>query len=320
MAEDHSRGHDFMMSIRGDIDRMMDIAGQKRWPPGTLAFFSCSGHGFFEEVMLPRGVRGQVVVDETPWVRPMLAVLEEYHRCCVAVVDREGARIWELYQNQMQERDSLSLSVDPGRDRDKLEELTKKHFREVVARLDKLHREGAYELLIIGGHRPDVPRFMDYLTHELRPVVAGTFTVDDDARAGFGEVKQRAVAIVDRYEAAEEEQMVSEAVEKTAAGGLAVLGLATCLWAGCVSAVDRFLVQDGAMVPGVVCDHDRWRALDGDTCPLCDRPVRRTPDVIDELAQIVMDDGGSIKHVSVDTVLTEKLAAAILRFPLPPQP
>ena len=320
MAEDRKLGRDAMMSIRGDIDRMMDIAGQQRWPPGAVALFSCSGRGFFEEVVLPRGVRDRVMVDETPWVRPMLAMLDEYHRCCVAVVDREGARIWELYQDEMREITALSVDADPGRNQDKVEELTKKHFREVVSVLDKLYRDGQFELLIVGGHRPQVPRFVEYLTHELRPLVAGTFLVDDDTRTAFGEVKRQASAIVDRYERAEEERLVAEAVEKSATGGLAVLDLPPCLWAGSVAAVSQLLIQDGAVVPGVICDRDRWIGLSGDSCPLCERPVRRTPDVVDELAQVVMDESGSIEHVSADTVLKERVAAAFLRFPLPPLP
>jgi peptide chain release factor subunit 1 len=35
---------------------------------------------------------------------------------------------------------------------------------------------------------------------------------------------------------------------------------------------------------------------------------------------VVIDEGGSIKHVGADTVLKEHLVAASLRFPLPPQP
>jgi peptide subunit release factor 1 (eRF1) len=320
MAEDHRLGRDAMMSIRGDIDRMLDVAGQERWHPGAVALFACSGRGFFEEVVLPRMVRNRVVVDETAWVRPMLAILDASHRCCVAVVDREGARVWELYQDEMHEVGSRSLSADAGRNQDKLRELTKKHFRDVVSLLDKLYRDGQFELLIVGGHRPEVPPFLDFLTHELRGIIAGTFAVDDDRRTAVGEVKRQAVAILDRYERAEEERMVAEAVETSAAGGLAVLDLPPCLWAGSVAAVNRLLVQDGAVVPGVICDRDRWLALGGDRCPLCERPVRHAPDVVDELAQVVMDEGGSVEHVSADTVLKERITAAFLRFPLPPQP
>jgi peptide chain release factor subunit 1 len=99
-----------------------------------------------------------------------------------------------------------------------------------------------------------------------------------------------------------------------------VLGLELCLWAGSVSAIDRLMIQDGAIAPGVICDRKHWLALAGDTCPVCDRPLRAAPDVIDELVQVVIDDGGSIRHVSAHTVLTECVAAASLRFPLPPKP
>src|ERR1700676_2594416 len=107
----------------------------------------------------------------------------------------------------MREIPALSVDADPGRNQDKVEELSKKHFREVVSVLDKLYRDGQFELLIVGGHRPQVPRFVEYLTHELRPLVAGTFSVDDDTRTAFGEVKRQASAIVDRYERAEEERL-----------------------------------------------------------------------------------------------------------------
>jgi peptide subunit release factor 1 (eRF1) len=320
MAEDHALGRDVMMSIRGDIDRITQATEEQSWSPGTVALFSCSGRGFFEEVQLPRSVRDRVMVDETPWVRPMLAVLDEYHRCRVVVVDRETARIWELYQNEMRQTDTVSLSAHPGKNDNKLEELTKKHFRQVVTMLDQLYRNDGFELLIVGGHPPELPRFLDVLTHELRPRVAGTFAVDDDAKTTFAEIKQQASAILERYERAEEERMVAEVMETSAAGGLAALGISPCLWAGSVAALGCLLIQDGAVAPGVVCDRDRWLALAGETCPLCDRPVRATPDVLDELVQLVIDDGGSTEHVSADTPLKEYVVAARLRFPLPPEP
>jgi peptide chain release factor subunit 1 len=48
--------------------------------------------------------------------------------------------------------------------------------------------------------------------------------------------------------------------------------------------------------------------------------VRRAPDILDELVQGVMNESGSIEHVSADTVLKQHLTAASLRFPLPPKP
>jgi hypothetical protein len=61
-----------------------------------MGLFSCSGKGFYEEVALPRALRDRAVVDADPYVRPMLAVLDEYHRMCVVVVDEASAVVWQL--------------------------------------------------------------------------------------------------------------------------------------------------------------------------------------------------------------------------------
>jgi peptide chain release factor subunit 1 len=45
--------------------------------------------------------------------------------------------------------------------------------------------------------------------------------------------------------------------------------------------------------------------------------VRTTPDVIDELADAVIDAGGDVRHVRTEASLTEQLVAALVRFPVP---
>ncbi|MGK8521758.1 hypothetical protein ACRS6B_09480 [Nocardia asteroides] len=149
--------------------------------------------------------------------------------------------------------------------------------------------------------------------------MAGTFTIDTGS-ATMGDVKQDAAEIVTRYERDIDVQRVGEVLERIATGVPATLDVADCLRASSVKAVDTLLIQDGAMVSGVVCDSCGWLGLSGAECPVSgDRP-RRSEDILDELAQSVIDDSGSVRHVKADTELKEHLAAAILRFPLPPLP
>jgi peptide chain release factor subunit 1 len=53
---------------------------------------------------------------------------------------------------------------------------------------------------------------------------------------------------------------------------------------------------------------------------VCGTPTRHTPDVIDELTERVIDEGGSVEHVAIDTELEPQLVGAVLRFPLPSLP
>ena len=330
LAKDDSLERDARMSLRGDIERLEHLEEEKPPRPGTLAVFSCSGRQLFEQVELPRTMlRDRIVVDETPWVRPMLAVLDEYHRYCIAIIEKGSAQVWELYQDEMRKAAKLSgptvrkpnyaTNLAEDRVRNRADELAKRHFRKVAELLDEEFRSQGYDLLIVGGHQHEFDTFVNFLSRDLQDRLAGTFTCDPDT-VTKGDIRGFADAIVERYEYDLQRRWVAEIVEKHAAGGLAVLGLEPCLWAGSVAAINTLLVEEGAQAPGVVCDRDGWLARSGEVCPLCGNETRHTPDVIDELVQAMIDESGSIKHIRADTELKEHFVGASLRFPLPPQP
>ena len=331
LAEDKSIEREARLSLRADIERLENPDEHAQWPPGTVAVFACHGAGLFESVSLPRQIRERAVVDATPWLRPMLAVLDEYHRACVAVVDRESARFWELYLNELRELDALRDEVLRKPDyagwggfeeygvHNEAEELEKRHYRRIAGYLDRLFRTERLEVLVIGGHREEFPRFIEFLSRDLRGRVAGTFAIDPHT-ATPADIRSSAQAILDTYEREEERRWVAETFEKARGGGLGALGLDACLWAGAVGAVQALLVQDGAIAAGVVCEQSHWLGTEGATCPVCGRPTRPTPDVIDELAEAVIERDGAVEHVLAETELKEYLVAAELRFPLPPRP
>ncbi|MEA2254382.1 MAG: peptide chain release factor subunit 1 [Solirubrobacteraceae bacterium] len=331
MLENGSLAHAARVSLRSDIERIETAATQERWAPGTAAIFSCSGAGLYEEVLLPRAVRDRVVADATPWVRPMLAVLDEYHRACVVVVDRESAATWELFGGDMRPLSHVTDEVQRKRDyagwhgleergvRNRAGELAKRHFRRVAGMVGDLCHRSGHDMVIVGGHREEVPRFMELLPNEVRSCVAGTFSVDPRT-ATVGTIRRCAGEIVERYERDEERAHVARVLDTAAAGGLAAVGLGRCLWAGSVAAIQELLVEEGTAAPGVVCERRHWLGRTGATCPVCGARARPTVDVLDELVEAVIDGGGAIEHVRAGTDLRELAVAAALRFPLPPEP
>jgi peptide chain release factor subunit 1 len=331
VGEDRSLDHDARMSLRQDIDQIEAVVRHARFRPGTLAIFSCSRAGLLEAVSLPRALRDRIMVDETPWTRPLRAVLDEYHRCCAVVVDRESAHVWELYLGVLRDAGRLNgrtlrnpayagwHGLTEHRVRNKADELSKRHFREVVTALDHRFRTERYDVFVVGGHQYELPAFVEFLPRSMRERVVGTFSIDPHT-ATPAMVREHAEAILDRYELDNQRRLVAEVLQTAASGGLGVVGLAPCLWAGSVAAARALVVQEGAISPRVVCDASGWFPTSGEICPLCGGPTRRTPDVIDELVEAVIDEGGSIHHVRADAELREYLAAALLRFPLPPAP
>lgn len=130
-----------------------------------------------------------------------------------------------------------------------------------------------------------------------------------------GQVRERADDVVDAYEREEERRLVEEAIERVAAGGLGATGLEWCLMAANEHAIQLLLVNDDEQAPGRMCDNCGWLGLEGEECAVDGGRTRKTPDVIDEMAALVVDTGGRVEHVYVDTPLSQHVVAAFLRFP-----
>lgn len=331
VGEDPSLSHQAKLSVRDDITRIETLTHEERWLPHGMALFACSGAGLWEEVRLPRTVRDRVVVDATPWVRPLAAVLDEYHRALVAIIDEKSADLWELFQADIRQLSAVEdealrkpdyagwYGLDEHRVSNKSEELAKKHFVRVARLIDDLFSGGSYELLVIGGHDDEVARFRGFLPKRLRDRVAGTFSIDANT-ATQRDIRLLASGVVERYEREEERRKVADVMDRVGAGQPAALGLPDCLWAATEAAVQELLVHDDATAPGVVCPTCGWLGETAKVCPVCGAQPREVPDIIDELVERVLDEGGSTEHVEADTELTAHAVAASLRFPLPPRP
>ncbi|HEX4188727.1 MAG TPA: hypothetical protein VHY83_12595 [Solirubrobacteraceae bacterium] len=318
--------HNARGSLRGDIERIEAVRDLAADTPGTLATISCSGAGLLEVVRLPRAVRDRVIVDETPWVRPMLAVLEEHPRCFAVLVDRRSTHAWELYLGRLRDvgplpdgREARRAGLEPVNERrapHKAEEVERRHLRLVAAALEDVFGSHPDAVLVLSGHEEELAHLIELLPRPVKERLAGRFAADHTSLTA-GDVEAQMGAVLDRYELEEQRRRVAEALEHAAANGHAVVGLERCLWAGSMAAIDDLYVQEAATAPGVVCDRSRWFAVSGEMCPVCGEQTRATDDVLDELADAVVDEGGKVHHVRAETELRELIVACSLRFELP---
>jgi peptide subunit release factor 1 (eRF1) len=293
-----------------------------------VAVFTCTHAGFYEEVVLPTPLRERAVADETPYLRPLLAALDEAHRYLVVVVERGRSWFYEFFMLELEESAGIvePSTQQPGRpsahDQDarhvdhRTETLTRKHFHATASATQSLMERTGSELLILGGHRELCAEFAEMLPKSLQSRVAGVFAIDPHTMTP-AKVREGAQPIVESYERAEEARLVADLYERVATGGNGAVGLEWCLLATNEKAVETLLVQGDTEVSGRACDNCGWLGLEGDPCPVCGRTTRVTPDVIDDMAAAVITASGDVEHVYEESVLERDLVGAHLRFPVP---
>jgi peptide chain release factor subunit 1 len=285
LTVDGSVGRAARTSIGTDLRRIESVLSPDRWRGGGVAIFACAGRNLFEEVTLPRRVRDRIVVDAAPWIRPMAAVLEEYPQYGVLLVSRSAIRIWELVGRDLREARGLAARPD------------------------------SFDVLIVGGQQEEVAGYVSALPRPVRTRVAASFPVDP-ATATVDSLRHDVLPLADGYEREKQQRWVAEIFDVYDRGGLAVLGLQQCLQAGSVGAVTGLVVESDVTAAGVVCEACGWLGLWGPACAACECPVRGSDDVIDELVESVIEQGGAVHRIRVDTPLRGWSVAATLRFSL----
>ncbi len=292
----------------------------------AVAIFSCAGEKFWQTFGLPRLGRNILISDHTPHLHPLSAMLAEYHRYCVVIMDRVHGRIFETYLGEIVERgdvtDVLSRRVREaglgGRDERNMErhftQVVEHHYQHLADVAFKLFKQDNFDSLILAGQREAVHEFQKHLHPDLQKRLVGDFHADP-AKITLPEVLQQAGAIEQRVEREHELQLATEVVQKADAGHGAVTGLTAVLAALDRGEAQLLLVEEGFEKPGYACCGCHYPSLLPVECPYCHKPTVPCTDIVDEVVALALHRKCQIKHVqSVTPLRTSGRVGARLRF------
>ncbi len=217
--------HEERTSLREDIDRLRDYL-LSREPPfqgaRALAVF-CSGRDeLFETVQLPRPVEGRVVIEHSPYVEPMMAVIGQ-RRWAVVLASRRDARMFSGSADALEQQRSFHDDVHGQHDQGGLsqpryersvEKEVDDHLRRVAEILDRSVRRRRFDRLALGGPPEIVPRLEGMLSDEVRgSLVEGRVEVDV-ANANVDQVQAALAPLVE----VDDTRLEAEALDRLRAG------------------------------------------------------------------------------------------------------
>ena len=315
-------------SLRADLQRIEEFAMQEIVANRhkALAIFSCDAEKFWQTYRLPRMVRNILIADHVAYIRPLSAILAEYHRYCTVLADRVHGNIFEVYMGEILERTELIDAVPRrvcegglgGREERQIERrhahAVHHHFQRVADAAFELFKRDRFDWLILGGHRETLGEFKEHLHSYLRERWVGDFHIEP-ASASVPEVLARTLEIEQRVEWEQERKLAEQLVRKAEARDLAVSGVGATLQALTRGEAQMLLVEEGFEMPGFVCANCRHVALDDEVCPRCRKPMEPCPDIVDEAIEVALLKNCQIEHVQGVTPLRDAgRMGALLRF------
>ncbi len=312
-----------------DLDRVVQHLRNPGNLPASqgLAIFASEPLGLFEVIPLPVVHRSRLSVDHTPLVRELASVDDEFGHLLTAVLDRTGARFFEVTAYQAVELPGLRADATRGgRFRgdqngpgwgehsynNRIREEKHRHHEAIARELFELDRRRPARGVVLAGTGIEAGGVQPFLHAYLAQRLLGVAKLNPkDATPAA--VHAATLRVREEWERAQERKLVAELAERIGTGW-AVNGLAPTLRALARGQVRTLLVQNDAAVPGFRCSESGRLALTERECRAEGEAIP-VLDVVDDAIEEALRQGVDVNVVyDADACAAIDVAAALFRF------
>jgi peptide subunit release factor 1 (eRF1) len=320
-------------AVQEEIGRDLDRIQQHLRTPANLpstqgvAVFACEGIGLFEPLALPVVYRSRLAVDATPLVRELASVEDEFGRLLTVVLDRMGARFFEVTAYDTQELPSLRADSTRGKRfhsdkagtmwgehtyHNRIRTEKQRHYEAIARQLFNIDRRHPAHGIVIAGTGTDAGAVEPFLHNYLVERVIGTARLNPkDATPAA--VHAATLAVREAWERQSERTLAHEMLESFGKGW-AVNGIDPTLRALARGQVRSLLVDADASEPGFRCGDSGRLARTERECRGEGEPVP-VLDVVDDAIEEALRQGLDV-NVVYEPEAREAVQglAALLRF------
>jgi peptide subunit release factor 1 (eRF1) len=317
-------------TVREDLQKVLQLAeGLHGNHSRGKVIFACREHGIWRELDVPpRLGRSQISVNSRFHLRPLVAAQSGLPRTCIALVNRQKARIFELRQGELTQKPDLEFGVsshstrsdgymgyDAGHRERHVENQMLHHFKQFAESLLLVLSRDKFEALLIGCHDDAWPELEPHLHADLKQRLLGRFLIDP-AAASAEEVRDHANRILAEAALSSQQGLIQELIGEAQRNACGAVGLRHVL-----TALERQEVQTlviGREVKAEAVECCNCRHLDTrmvKSCAVCGHETREIKDVTDALVDLALRNGAEIQFIDGDPDL-EKAGSvgALLRF------
>lgn len=325
-----------LRSMLKEIDMPEDVFAVMRyfdhehdWSGRSVAVFSCAHDDYFRSYTLAVPTRNRARIMSHPYVKPLADLLDSYGGYGVALVDKQGARLFSFHLGELDEQDGMvgenirrtkrGGGSSAGRrggvagQTDYVDELADRNMKVAVEFATQFFTENNVRRVLIGGTEDNIALFRSQLPKAWQSLVVGTFPMS--MTASENEVLERALEVGAAAEHRREAHLVETLVTSAAKGRGGVVDLDETLGAVRAGRVQTLLIRDGFRAPGARCQGCGYiTAQILDVCPFCGGKFETIPDAVEEAVRQVMQLGGDVEVLHQLPNTSFENIGALLRY------
>ena len=323
-SEQHGKGG----CAKQDLERILEVANNLHGSHARAkAIFASGSKKIWREFDLPAQLPAtQLFVNRRFHLKPLAVLLGTQPKLCVALVDRQRGRFFDLRLDELKERGGLFRNLprgrsdgyagyDAGHTERRVANEAKQHYKQVADRLKEELERGVWEKLVIGCHDTNWSEFEANLHPYVKQRLLGHFPADV-ASLTPDEIRAHANRALQHAQTQRRDEFLREALGQAKGNARGVTGLRRVLRSLELGEVQTLFLDENYTAKAVECTGcGRIDSHMVPYCSLCGKATRELTDVCDAMIPMAIRRDIELFYVK-DHPEFDKVGniAALLRF------
>ena len=201
-----------------------------------MAIITSSEKSFWKEYHLAVPVKNAIIADKTPYIQPLLDILDNYKQYAVLLVDKESARLFLVHLGEIEEYGEIHTQDVPGKHKRggwfslsghrferHIDYHVSLHIKDVIKKLESFLAVERIERIITGGSDDAVAKVREMLPRAVSEKIVGVFHAE--MFANVNDVFEKVKPVISESESMAEKAIVSDLLTAAGKGQNAVIGI-----------------------------------------------------------------------------------------------
>jgi peptide chain release factor subunit 1 len=282
----------------------------------NIALFSSRKYEYIKYISLPIKVENTLIVDSSPYLRPLARILDEWESFTLVLVSSNFAKIFSVILGEV--KDSKKLSSDimnkhkkGGWSQARFNRLRKgaihAFFTEVIEEIKKR----VDERIIIAGPGTAKNQLIDLLPKDLKSKIIDIIDVSIDDE---NKLLKESIHLISEKEKRDSHDAVMHLKSEILKDGLAVYGVQETLQAVKNGQVELLIIEKDYKIPGWICENCQV-VEEGkkELCPYCGKNTSQV-DILEEILEFAERTDAEIEFTDDEEIKNLGHIGGILRF------
>ncbi len=282
----------------------------------NLAVFASYKYNFFKAVPLSIQLNNSLVVDSSPYIRPLAQIQDEWESFTLVLLNSHYAKIYSISLGKVDRKKNLSKDIinrhkKGGQSQARFQRIRKGAIHAFLSEVSEYLVKVADKQIVIAGPGTAKVQFKELLPKHLQERIVDVLDIGIDNEK---EIFEESMYVISEKEEKKSHNVVEKLKQEILKDGLAVYGIDDTLQAAKNGQIDLLIIEKDYKIKGCLCEHCQiLNAGPIKECQVCGGPTTEA-DVIEEILEFAERTNAQVEFTDDEEISNLGHIGAILRY------